>query len=144
LGKAEVLMAKSILIVDDERLLARTLSNALKEAGYKAVTAATAEQAEKQVFSDQVFDLVVLDYRLPKSSGLVLLTKMREKQLSSRVILMTAFGSPEVRAEARRLQVDRFVRKPFDLARMLSEIQDLIGAPTESDTSQDSYRHGRG
>ena len=137
-------MAKSILIVDDERLLARTLSSALKEAGYKAASAASAEQAEKQLFSDQVFDLVILDYRLPKSSGLALLEKMREKQVSGRVILMTAFGSPEVRAEARRLQVDKFVRKPFDLARMLSEIRDLIGAPEESDTSQDSYRHGRG
>jgi DNA-binding NtrC family response regulator len=141
---SEVLMAKSILIVDDERLLARTLSSALKEAGYKAVSAASAEQAEKQLFSDQVFDLVILDYRLPKSSGLALLEKMREKQVSGRVILMTAFGSPEVRAEARRLQVDKFVRKPFDLSRMLTEISDLIGVPPESNTSQDSYRHGRG
>ncbi|MBI5837273.1 MAG: response regulator [Candidatus Eisenbacteria bacterium] len=137
-------MAKSILIVDDERLLARTLSKALKEAGYKAAIAATAEQAEKQIFSDQVFDLVVLDYRLPKSSGLAIVQKMREQNVGSRVILMTAFGTPEVRAEARRLQVDKFIRKPFDLTRMLNEISDLVGAPEEPDTKEDSYRHGRG
>jgi len=137
-------LAKSILIVDDERLLARTLSNALKEAGYKAATAATAEQAEKHIFSDQVFDLVILDNRLPKSSGLAILARMREEHVAGRVILMTAYGSPEVRAEARRLQVDKYVRKPFDLTRMLNEIRDLIGPAEESDTKQDSYRHGRG
>src|SRR5882762_9567795 len=97
-------LAKSVLIVDDERLLAKTLSAALKEAGYKTSTASTAEQAEKQIFSDQRFDLVVLDNRLPKSSGLGILEHMRQKSLTSRVILMTAFESPEVRAEARRLR----------------------------------------
>ncbi len=137
-------MAKSILIVDDERLLARTLSKALKEAGYRAVTAATAEQAEKQVFSDPSFDLVILDHRLPRSTGLAILSRMREQGVGGKVILMTAYGTAEVRAEARKLQVDKFIRKPFDLTRMLHEISDLIGAPAESDTSEDSYRHGRG
>ena len=124
-------MSKSVLIVDDERLLARTLSKALKEAGYKAATASTAEQAEKQIFSEQPFDLVVLDNRLPRSSGLEILERMREKNIRSRVILMTAFESPDVRTTARRLQVDKYVRKPFDLTRMLREIEDLVGAASE-------------
>ena len=120
-------MPKSILIVDDERLLARTLSKALKEAGYRTATAATAEQSEKQIFSDQVFDLVVLDNRLPKSSGLGILERMRERHIPCRVIFMTAFETPEVKAQARRLHVDKYVRKPFDLTRMLHEIDDLVG-----------------
>jgi len=124
-------MSKSVLIVDDERLLARTLSKALKEAGYKAATASTAEQAEKQIFSEQPFDLVVLDNRLPRSSGLEILERMREKNIRSRVILMTAFESADVRTTARRLQVDKYVRKPFDLTRMLREIEDLVGAASE-------------
>ncbi len=124
-------LPKSVLIVDDERLLARTLSNALKDAGYRAVTASTAEQAEKQIFSDQVFDLVVLDNRLPKSSGLSILERMRASNIASRVILMTAFETPEVRAEAKRLRVDKYMRKPFDLTRMISEIEDLVGVPSE-------------
>lgn len=120
-------MPKSVLIVDDERLLARTLSKALKEAGYRTATAGTAEQAEKQIFSDQTFDLVVLDNRLPKSSGLGILERMRESNIESRVILMTAFETPDVKAHAKRLKVDKYVRKPFDLTRMLHEIEDLVG-----------------
>ena len=124
-------MSKSVLIVDDERLLARTLSKALKEAGYKTTTASTAEQAEKHIFSGQKFDLVVLDNRLPRSSGLEILEHMRQQDIRSRVILMTAFESAEVKSGARRLQVDKYVRKPFDLPGMLREVEDLVGAPDE-------------
>ena len=62
-------MAKSVLIVDDEKLLVRTLSNALKEAGYRIAVAGSAEQAEKHVFGEPPFDLILLDNRLPKESG---------------------------------------------------------------------------
>ena len=122
-------MAKTILIVEDERLLARTLSTALKEAGYIAVVTHTAEQAEEKWLEGAAFDLVILDYRLPKGSGLDLLHTARESGRTSKVILMTAFGNRDVRAEARRLGVDKYVRKPFDLDSMLRSVTELIGDP---------------
>lgn len=122
-------MAKTILIVEDERLLARTLSTALKEAGYNAVVTHTAEQAEERWLEGATFDLVILDYRLPKGSGLELLQTARESGRTSKVILMTAFGNRDVRAEAKRLGVDKYVRKPFDLDNMLRSVTELIGDP---------------
>jgi DNA-binding response OmpR family regulator len=122
-------VAKTILIVEDERLLARTLSTALKEVGYNAVVTHTAEQAEEKWLEGVTFDLVILDYRLPKSSGLELLQTARESGRTSKVILMTAFGNRDVRAEARRLGVDKYVRKPFDLDSMLKSVGELIGDP---------------
>jgi DNA-binding response OmpR family regulator len=115
----------TVLIVEDERLLARTLSSALRDAGLKPVVAASAEQAEKSLGASE-FDVVVLDNRLPKASGIDLLRKMRDRGLSSRVIFMTAYETREVKAEARKLKVDRYVKKPFDLTSMLEAIQALL------------------
>lgn len=122
-------MAKTVLIVEDERLLARTLSTALKEAGYVAVVTHSVDQAQKQWLGKDPYDLVILDNRLPKGTGLELLRQAREDGRTSKVILMTAFGNRDVRTEARRLQVDRYVRKPFDLDSMIKSVNELIGDP---------------
>ena len=120
-------MAKSVLIVDDEKLLVRTLSTALKEVGYRISTAGSAEQAEKHLAQEASFDLILVDNRLPKASGLELIHRLRDRAIRSRVILMTAYETPEVKAEAKRLKVDRYLKKPFDLTVLLTEIGNLIG-----------------
>ena len=120
-------MLKSVLIVDDEQLLARTLSTVLREAGYRTIVAGSAEQAERHVFGDTPMDLVVLDNRLPHESGIEVVRRMREKALRSKVILMTAYETPDVKTEAKRLKVDRYLRKPFDLTALVDEVRSLIG-----------------
>jgi DNA-binding response OmpR family regulator len=120
-------LPKSVLIVDDEKLLVRTLSSALKEAGYRIAVAGSAEQAERQVFAEQPFDLILVDNRLPRESGIEMIRRVRERTVKSKVILMTAYETPEVKAEAKRLKVDRYLKKPFDLTALLEEIEDLIG-----------------
>lgn len=119
-----------VLIVEDEKLLARTLSRAMKEAGYRTVTVGSAEQAEKQLSGSQ-FDLLVLDNRLPRQSGIQLLSRVRESDQNVKVILMTAFDSRDVKSEAKKLKVDRYLKKPFDLENMLAHVTDLIGGPEE-------------
>jgi DNA-binding response OmpR family regulator len=122
-------VSKTILIVEDERLLAKTLSSALKEAGYDAVVTHSAEQAEKRWLGEDPFDLVILDNRLPKQTGLDLLRSAREQGRDSKIILMTAFDSRDVKKEARRLHVDKYVRKPFDLDGIIQTVGELIGDP---------------
>ena len=122
-----------VLIVEDEKLLARTLSRAIKDAGYRTVTVGSAEQAEKQLDASQ-FDLMVIDNRLPRETGLELLSKVRDVNQDLKVILMTAFDSRDVKSEARKLKVDRYVKKPFDLERMLAHVSELIGGAEDSPT----------
>lgn len=120
-------MHKSVLIVDDEQLLARTLSTVLREAGYRTVVAGSAEEAEPHVFGASPMDLIVMDVRLPRESGIAMVRRMRERSLRSKVILMTAYETPEVKTEARRLKVDRYLKKPFDLTVLVDEVRSLIG-----------------
>ena len=121
-------MSKSVLIVDDERLIARTLASALAEAGFQTRTAPDAEVAERILGTeDSQFDLVIVDNRLPKGSGLGLLKKLKAANSPTKVILMTAFDSPETKAEARKLGVQRYITKPFELGTMIAEVEGLVG-----------------
>lgn len=120
-------MSKSVLIVDDEQLLARTLSTVLQEAGYRIAVAGSAEQADGLVFGEPPFDLIVLDNRLPRESGIDLLKRLRTGSVPSKVILMTAYETPDVKAEAKRLKVDRYLKKPFDLTVLVEEVKRVIG-----------------
>ena len=100
---------------------------ALKEEGYRIAVAGSAEQAEKHVFGEPPFDLILLDNRLPKESGVDVVKRVRDRAVRSKVILMTAYETPDVKAEAKRLKVERYMKKPFDLTALLEEIHGLIG-----------------
>jgi DNA-binding response OmpR family regulator len=120
-------LRKSVLIVDDEKLLARTLSIALREAGYRITVAGSAEQAERHAFGEAPFDLIVVDNRLPRESGIDMVRRVRDRAVKSKVILMTAYETPDVKVEAKRLKVDRYLKKPFDLTAIVEEVKELIG-----------------
>jgi two-component system response regulator AtoC len=108
-----------VLVVDDEPLIRWSLSETLVDFGCETVEAADAEGAVQAVVdADKPFDVVVLDLRLPDSSDLGLLTRVRALAPSARVIMMTAFGSSEVVQGALDLGASHVVMKPFEVAEM--------------------------
>lgn len=121
-------MPKKVLIVEDERLLSKALSDALSDRGYTIETASSAEEAEELLFPSSTYDLVVLDNRLPVRSGVDVLRRIRETDLESRVVVMTAYGGNGLEGELEALRVDGFVKKPFDLEKFLNLVADLVGA----------------
>lgn len=121
-------MAHFILIVDDERLLVRTLSAALRDAGFRTLTAGSAELAEKYLHPEAGIAVAVLDNRLPGRTGIEMLREVRQRGLAWRVVLMTAFDSADTQRGAQELGVDRYVHKPFDLPDMVSTIAGLCDA----------------
>lgn len=111
-------MKRRVLIVDDEALLARTLSQAFREAGYEVATAGSAEQATEIAAASSPFDLMILDNRLPGRSGLDFLESLGERG-DTRVVLMTAYDTEETHRRSVDLKVDLYLRKPFDLSVLL-------------------------
>jgi DNA-binding NtrC family response regulator len=106
-----------VLIVEDETLIRWAVAETLAEAGHtvmQATDGATALQALAQ--TSDPFDVVLLDFRLPDSDGLSLLEQIQERAPLSAVVMMTAFGTPEMMAQAKRLGVYEVVAKPFDVA----------------------------
>jgi len=113
----------SVLVVDDEPLIRWSLAEALSECGYRVLESGDA-QATRNAVRDTPdgFDVILLDFRLPDSKDLSLLASIREFAPRTQVILMTAFGTPEVVSGARQLGVYRVVHKPFEM----SDISDLV------------------
>ncbi len=124
-----------ILLVDDEVLLLRTLSNALREDGFDVLAASSAEDAERQMAKVEAVDVLVLDVKLPGKSGLDLLRERRDAGFQGRAVVMTAFDNPDSERVCRALSVDHYLRKPFDLGRMLDLVRELAGGAGGRTTS---------
>jgi DNA-binding NtrC family response regulator len=118
-----------ILVVDDELLIRWSLGEALTAAGYAVVEGRDAAEA-RQAIRDQDHkpDVVVLDYRLPDSNDLGLLTTIRNEAPTVPVILMTAYGTAEVVKGALDLGAYRVVSKPFEVHDMASLVTEALAA----------------
>jgi two-component system, NtrC family, response regulator AtoC len=104
----------TVLIVDDERTLARAIRTFMTEAGYEAEVAGDAEKAMEMVESLRP-DVVFADVRLPGMSGIDLLQRIREFDPAIPVIIMTAHGTIEGAVEAVKLGAFDYLKKPVDL-----------------------------
>jgi DNA-binding NtrC family response regulator len=119
-----------VLVVEDELLIRWSIVETLAQAGCivsEAVDGATAIQALSA--SDEPVDVVVLDYRLPDSNDLALLARIRQLSPRSAVVMMTAFGTPEVVQGARDLGVYRVIDKPFEMHDLESLLVEACTAP---------------
>ncbi|HWB39858.1 MAG TPA: response regulator, partial [Gemmatimonadales bacterium] len=107
-------MSGTVLIVDDERTLARAVKAFLLESGYEAEVAPDAEQAVALLETLRP-DVVFSDMRLPGMSGIELLKRIREFDVSIPVVIMTAYGTIEGAVEAVKLGAFDYLKKPVDL-----------------------------
>lgn len=115
----------NILIVDDEPNLRTTLSLILQRDGYTVTTAGEADEAHQKL-QEQTFDLVFLDIKMPKKSGLVLLTEIKQLFPNLPVLLLTAFASLESAIEAVRRGAADYLLKPIDPPQILSRVRQVL------------------
>lgn len=106
---------RHILVVDDEPLIRWSVCESLSDLGFDVEEAADAQSALRKVTTAALpFDTVVLDLRLPDMSDLSLLGTLRQLLPAATLILMTAFGTPEILADAEGLGA-AVINKPFEL-----------------------------
>ena len=110
---------RRVLVVDDEQLIRWSLAEGLREAGSTVAEAENASSALRSV-REAVPDVIVLDYRMPDSNDLNLLASIRRLSPHSQVILMTAFGTPDVVRAALDLGAFCVVSKPFEVDKLVS------------------------
>lgn len=116
-------VTNKVLVVDDEETLTWSMTKTLeKDKGrYELIITNTGADA-RQIIERTTIDVVVTDIRMPDINGLDLLSWIREKYPSTKVIIMTAYGSPEVQREATRRGSYFYIEKPFEI----SHIRTLI------------------
>ena len=120
-------MSATILIVDDERNIRRTLRMVLEGAGFHTLEADTAEAALDIVESGDV-DLVILDVRLPKMSGIQALETIREMPETRRlpVLMVSGHASVAEAVQAVQLGATDFFEKPLDRDRVLVTVRNAL------------------
>ena len=111
----------TVLVVDDDAGIRESAVLALRKAGHRVFEAADAGAAEEAIAARK-FDVVVSDIYMPGGNGLELLQSIAERRDPPRVILMTARGTIETTALAKRIGAFDYLAKPFDLSDLIARV----------------------
>ncbi|AMV18698.1 response regulator transcription factor [Planctomyces sp. SH-PL14] len=120
--------AKSCLIVDDDEVLRTRLGRAIEARGYQVMTAADGDAA-LAIAASACPDMAIIDLKMPGMNGLELLTRLREQCATTRVVVLTGFGSIANAIAAIRAGAVNYVTKPADATEILA----AFDASPESD-----------
>jgi two-component system nitrogen regulation response regulator NtrX len=115
----------SILIIDDEKSIRKTLNEILSFEGYKIDEAADGEEGLKK-FKEKNFDIVLCDIKMPKLDGIEFLEKAREINDEVPIIIISGHGNIETAVEAVKKGAYDYISKPPDLNRMLITLRNAM------------------
>ena len=121
-----------VLIVDDEEDFCWALTTILEDLNHTVLSAHTPGEALGHLQKDQQIGLALLDIRLSdvgETEGLSLLRRVKTLKPRMAVIVMSAFGTPELKREAARLGALAFLDKPFRVEKLLRLVREAIGEP---------------
>lgn len=115
----------TILIIDDEKAIRKTLSEILSFEGYKIEEAVDGEEGLKK-FKDKAYDVVLSDIKMPKIDGIDFLQKATEANPDVPIIMISGHGNIETAVEAVKKGAYDFIQKPPDLNRLLITIRNAM------------------
>jgi two-component system cell cycle sensor histidine kinase/response regulator CckA len=117
---------RTVLVVEDERIMLRLLAKFLSRQGYQVLLAADGEQAIDGYCRHKTeIDVVLLDVGLPKVSGVDVLRKMKKENPDVRVVVASGYLDAQMKAEMYRAGVKAFVDKPYLLPEMLEKLRSV-------------------
>ncbi|MFO7814564.1 MAG: response regulator [Halanaerobiales bacterium] len=115
---------KKILIIDDEKNIRFTLKKSL-ENDYNIVTAVNGEDGIEK-FSNEDFDLVLLDMKLPGVNGIDTLKQIKEEDQKANIVIITGFGSVDSAVETMKLGAIDYLNKPFTPEEIKEIVNEVI------------------
>lgn len=118
-------MRKAVLIVEDEEILLRNLSNALRRTGLDVIGASSIGEARRSLTA-QKFALICVDVQLGDGNGLELISEVRADDPGIPLVVMTGQDSIANRMRAEEVEVSAFLAKPFALSRFRELIRTLL------------------
>ncbi len=123
-----------ILVVEDERPIAEFVRRGLEAEGYAVGCAFDGEEGLAKALTGD-YALVVLDVLLPGLGGMQVLERLRERDASLPVIMLTALGETEDKVEGLDLGANDYLTKPFAFEELLARIRTQLRAPGRADSS---------
>ena len=115
-----------ILLIDDDEWIRDSLSLFFEAEGCNLLAFETAEEGMEAV-KQQVYDIVISDYKLPGMDGLEFLRRVKEKQPDAFEILITAYANREIVKEADEIGVKDIIPKPFTSEDVETSLSRIVG-----------------
>ena len=133
--------ALNILLVDDDRNLARTLSAGLRKVMGETISAAICSNGSQalSIMKNQRFDVVISDFNMPGMSGLEFFDTVRQTDRETILVLITAHGTQALGEQAQRLGFG-YLTKPFEPSRLVHIIHNLIRGRESNDETENAPR----
>lgn len=136
-------MIEKVLVVDDEPLMLRFISEVLKRQGKEVILASDGKEAIK-ILGSELIDLVITDMKMPEKNGLEVLKAAKEVSPSPLVVLATAHGTIESAVEAMKLGAFHYLIKPFSpeaLIGILEKAEEHTRLVKENKFLRDDAKH---
>ncbi|MCH8941109.1 MAG: response regulator [Bacteroidetes bacterium] len=116
---------ESILVVDDDINLCTVLQEELSAVGYNAEFVSDGNQAIEFLLQKQV-DLILLDLKMPNKDGFGVLKDIQEKNIKSKVIVLTAYADVKSAIDSTKMGASDFISKPYDFDELLITIRRVL------------------
>ena len=128
---------KKILIVDDQSLMRRIIRTVLRDAGFEIIQEAEDGEKALQLMRNQVFDLVITDWHMPKMNGIILSKKMRiDERLLNTYLLMVGEEAGKDQIEAvKSASIDAYLIKPFNARTLKQKVETIFDQPVNTISS---------
>jgi two-component system alkaline phosphatase synthesis response regulator PhoP len=118
-------MNKRILFVEDEPGLVMTLTDRLRSEGYMVETATDGEVGLARAASES-FDAIILDIMLPRKNGFDICRDLRQRDIHTPIIMLTARGQVVDKVVGLKLGADDYLTKPFEMIELLARLEALL------------------
>jgi DNA-binding response OmpR family regulator len=114
-----------VLVIEDDRKVARALAKGLQEEGFVVDVAPTGDDGEEKALVNE-YDVIVLDWRLPGKDGLAVCRSLREHDVPTPILMLTARDGIADRVSGLRTGADDYLTKPFAFDELLARISALL------------------
>ncbi len=118
----------NVLVIEDDPTVGSFVKRGLEQQGYRVELSTDGEGGEHLAATD-TFDLVILDMRLPKKSGMEVLRSIRAKGFEKPVLVLTAQDAVDSKVQTLRAGADDYVTKPFAFDELLARVEALSRRP---------------
>ena len=126
-----------ILIVDDEEAIRDGCRQILSKQGYQVDCAGTAAEGLKLALKD-IYDVILLDVRMPKMSGLDILKKLKDEEfISAKIIVITGYATIPLAVEAMRYGAINFLSKPYSAEQLREAVSEALQGYNDAENNKD-------
>jgi len=119
----------TILLAEDEPILRMLVMDSLEDEGYDIEVACDGQEAFDKILARD-FDLVILDYMMPRMTGIEVIERMRElpERMSTKILMLSAKSQQSEQDKVFQAGADEFMSKPFSPLELVAKVEEMLNA----------------